>query len=66
MEREIDREYQQINSWVAVSAEDRAYYSREAFEQEVDALRRFARERPSFMTDEIVRWRGARSFRSSR
>jgi len=66
MEREIDREYEQINSWVALSAEDRAYYSREAFEQEVEALRRFARARAPFMTEEIARWRGARSFRSSR
>jgi hypothetical protein len=57
MERELDREYAQINSWVAVSDEDRAYYSREAFEQEVDGLRRFARERANFMSEEISRWR---------
>ena len=57
MEREIDREYQQISGWVALSAEDRAYYSREAFEQEVERLRTFARDRATFMSDEIARWR---------
>jgi spore coat protein CotH len=57
MEREIDREYQQISSSVALSAEDRAYYSREAFEQDVERLRTFAGERARFMTEEIRRWR---------
>ncbi|HEY7170218.1 MAG TPA: CotH kinase family protein [Vicinamibacterales bacterium] len=57
MEREIDREYQQISSSVALSAEDRAYYSREQFEQEVERLRTFARDRARFMSDEIARWR---------
>ena len=57
MEREIDREYQQIGGSVALSAEDRAYFSREQFEQEVERLRIFARERTKFMSDEIARWR---------
>jgi spore coat protein H len=57
MEREIDREYQQISSSVALSAEDRVYYSREAFEQDVERLRTFARERARFMTEEVLRWR---------
>jgi hypothetical protein len=60
MEREIDREYQQIVSSVALSAEDRAYYSREQFEQDVERLRTFARDRAKFITDEIGRWRGNR------
>jgi spore coat protein CotH len=57
MEREVEREYQQISGSAAVSAEDRAYYSREAFEQEVENLRTFARRRAEFVLMEVGRWR---------
>ncbi len=52
MEREIDREYQQIRDWAALAPADQAVFSREQFEQEVDNLRTFARERPDFVRQE--------------
>lgn len=56
MEQEIVREYQVVHEWAAIG-EDARYYSRDAFEQEVEILRAFARSRPEFLLREVSRWR---------
>lgn len=57
MEREIDKEYQQIKDWAALADEDKQHYSREMFEQEVESLRTFARRRAEFVLTEVARSR---------
>ena len=57
MEREIEREYQQIKDWAAVADEDKLNYSKEAFEQEVESLRTFARRRGEFVLTEVSKSR---------
>jgi hypothetical protein len=57
MEREIEREYQQIKDWAAVADEDKANYSKETFEQEVENLRTFVRRRAGFVLTEISKSR---------
>jgi spore coat protein CotH len=54
MEREIEREYQQISDFAAVAPEDLALYSKAQFEQEVARLRDFARRRADFVRAEVA------------
>lgn len=55
MEREVDREHAQIRD--AVEADPTRAYSMQEFEAEVEALRIFARERPAFVRDDLLRHR---------
>lgn len=57
MEREIDREYGQIADWAAVADEDGRLFSRDAFEEDVDNLRAFARQRSEFVLAEVAKSR---------
>jgi hypothetical protein len=57
MEREIEREYQQIKDRAAVADEDKLNYSKERFEQEVASLRTFARRRAEFVPKEVSKSR---------
>lgn len=52
LEREIEREYQQIHA--AALADPVKPFTNEQFEQAVDDLRTFARERPGFVSAEIA------------
>jgi len=54
MEREVDREYEQIKDWAAVADEDKSSDSKEAFNQETANLRAFARRRPGFVLTEVA------------
>jgi len=54
MERELDREYQQIRDYAAVAPEDLALYGKADFEQEIDRLRDFFRRRPDFVKAEVA------------
>lgn len=53
MEREIEREYQQVRGGAAIADADKQYYSKEAFEQEVENLRTFARRRAEVVLKEV-------------
>jgi len=57
MEREVEREYAQVQEWAALAAEDRVNYSRDAFERDVENLRVFARERSQFVLDAVAKSR---------
>ena len=58
MEREIQKEYDQIKDSAAVAEEDLQYYSKAQFEQEVENLRTFARQRSDFVRSEVAKTRG--------
>lgn len=55
MEREVDREYDQIRD--AALADTEKPYTNEQFTQAVDAMRVFARQRPDFVRNEVARLR---------
>ncbi len=55
MEREIEREYAQIKA--GVYADPQKEYTNEAFEQEVEHLREFARQRADFVRAEVAKAR---------
>jgi CotH kinase protein len=57
MEREIDREYQQTQAWAALSEPDAQTFSRAAFEQDVENLKTFARQRSEIVLAEVARSR---------
>jgi len=57
MEREIDREYEQIRD--AALADTEKPYTNEQFTQAVEAMRAFARQRPEFVRSEVARYRAA-------
>jgi hypothetical protein len=59
LEREIEREYAQISAWAAVGPQDAAVYSKDQFEQEVENLRAFARDRSPIVMDAVRRARDA-------
>ena len=54
MEREIEREYQQVRDASAVAPQDLALYSKAEFEQEVARLRDFARRRSALVKAEVA------------
>jgi len=54
MERELDRESEQIRDAAAVAPEDLALYSKADFEQEITRLRDFFRRRPDFVKAEVA------------
>lgn len=54
MEREIEREYNQIRDYSAVALQDLAFYSKAEFEQAVESLRDFARRRSDFVRAEVA------------
>ena len=55
MEREIQREYDQIRD--LVYADTLKPFTNEEFEAEVERLRVFARERPAFVENAVAEWR---------
>ncbi|MCC6989038.1 MAG: hypothetical protein IT181_08575, partial [Acidobacteria bacterium] len=55
--REVEREYAQVRA--AALADPVAPYSDEQFEQAVEDLRTFARERPAFVAAEVAAARAA-------
>jgi hypothetical protein len=55
MEREIQREYDQIRD--LVYADTQKPFTNEQFEQDVEMLRTFARERPAFVEAEVAKIR---------
>ena len=55
MEREIDREYAQIRD--LVYGDTQKPFTNEQFEQEVETLKVFARERPPFVEAEVAKAR---------
>jgi spore coat protein CotH len=55
MEREIQREYAQIRD--LVYSDNQKPFTNEQFEQEVETLRTFARERPKFVEAEVAKAR---------
>ena len=55
MEREIDRQYQQIRD--LVYADTKKPFTNDDFEQDVQTLRTFARERPTFIETAVADFR---------
>ena len=55
MEREIQREYEQIKD--LVYGDTQKPFTNEQFEQEVETLKAFARERPPFVEAEVAKVR---------
>jgi hypothetical protein len=53
MEREIQREYAQIRD--LVYSDNQKPFTNEQFEQEIETLRTFARERPKFVEAEVAK-----------
>lgn len=54
MEREIEREYNQVKDYSAVAPQDLSFYSTAEFEQAVESLRDFARRRTEFVKTEVA------------
>ena len=60
MEREIQREYDQIRD--LVYSDTLKPFSNADFEAEVERLRAFARARPAFIESAVAEWRASRGF----
>jgi spore coat protein CotH len=60
MEREIQREYDQIHD--LVYSDTLKPFSNAEFEAEVERLRAFARARPAFIESAVAEWRASRGF----